>query len=540
MLYKTSFQKWFYLSSGVYLIFLLVSCNSKEVNSTGAVIAENMNQEQHRPQFHFTPEEKWMNDPNGMVYLDGEYHLFYQYYPDDIVWGPMHWGHAVSKDLVHWEHLPIAFYPDSLGYYFSGSAVIDYNNTTGFGDGKTPPMVAIFTLGWEDEKGIPQRQGIAYSLDSGRTWTKYKGNPVLDIGLIAFRDPKVFWHKPSQKWIMSVVADNDNKTITPDHVKFYASENLIDWEKTGEFGYTYGTQGGKWECPDLIEVFIEGTNEKKWVLIININPMGPNGGSGTQYFIGDFDGKTFRIDEQFKIGEGRSQTLWMDYGRDNYAGVTWSNTPDSRFVLIGWMSNWDYAQKVPTEKWRSAMTLPRQLSLKTTLKGLRLISKPVDQLKRLRKGKKEFSNIDFNLKRDVKDSLFNGMAEVILEFNKADAGEDSKFGVLLKNNRGEQINIFFETSKKEYCIDRSRSGKIDFSPNFASIDSAPRISDSDTLKFHLYIDKSSVELFADDGTVVMTEIFFPNEDYSNIQIYGTNGGELVSGEIFELSSIWEE
>lgn len=499
---------------------------------------ENMYDEQHRPQFHFTPEKKWMNDPNGMVYYDDEYHLFYQYYPEGIVWGPMHWGHAVSKDLIRWEHLPIALYPDSLGYYFSGSAVIDYNNTSGFGDGEIPPMVAIFTFGWEDEKGIAQRQGIAFSLDKGRTWTKYEGNPVLDINLNAFRDPKVFWHRPSQKWIMSIVASNDNETIIPDHVKFFVSENLIDWEQTGEFGYTYGTQGGKWECPDLIEIPIEGTNEKKWVLIVSINPMGPNGGSGIQYFIGDFDGKTFEIDEQFKTGGGLSKTLWMDYGRDNYAGVTWSNTPDNTFVLIGWMSNWDYAQQVPTERWRSSMTIPRKLILENTVKGLRLNSKPIDQLKELRKRKKEIPAIEFYEKRAIADSLVNSTAEVILQFNKKGAGEDSKFGILLKNNKGEQVNIYFETSVNKYFIDRSRSGKVDFSPKFASIDAAPRIDDSDTLKFHLYIDKSSVELFADDGSVVMTETFFPNEDFSTIQIYGTNGGELVKGEIFELNSIW--
>ncbi len=535
---SNKYLNWSLSAIGILLSILFLSCNSKEVNSAETRMEENMYQEQHRPQFHFSPEEKWMNDPNGMVFFDGEYHLFYQYYPEDIVWGPMHWGHAISKDLVHWEHLPIAFYPDSLGYYFSGSAVIDYDNTSGFGDSETPPMVAIFTLAWEDEKGIPQRQGIAYSLDKGSTWTKYVGNPVLDIGLIAFRDPKVFWHEPSKKWIMTIVACNDNRTITPDHVKFFASENLIDWEQTGEFGYTYGTQGGKWECPDLIEMPIEGTNEKKWVLIININPMGPNGGSGTQYFIGDFNGKTFEIDEEFKTGGGRSQTLWMDYGRDNYAGVTWSNTPDSSFILIGWMSNWDYAQQVPTEKWRSAMTIPRKLSLENTPMGLRLISRPIDQLKKLRKNKKEIPGIDFAEKRGETDSLFNGMAEVILEFDKTNAGKESKFGVLLQNDRGEQINIYYETSKHKYFIDRSRSGKIDFSPRFASIDSAPGISESDTIKFHLYIDKSSVELFTDDGKVVMTEIFFPNEDFSKIQIYGTDGGVLVKGELYELNSIW--
>ncbi len=494
--------------------------------------------EQHRPQFHFSPKEKWMNDPNGMVYYDGEYHLFYQYYPEDIVWGPMHWGHAISKDLVHWEHLPIAFYPDSLGYYFSGCAVIDYDNTSGFGDGKDPPMVAVFTLAWEDEKGIPQRQGIAYSLDKGRTWTKYPGNPVLDIGLIAYRDPKVFWHEPSAKWIMTVVAANDNDKLIPDHVKFYASENLIDWEHTGEFGYTYGTQGAKWECPDLIEMPVEGTTEKKWVLIVNINPLGPNGGSGTQYFIGDFDGKAFKIDDNLKTGRGRSQTLWMDYGRDNYAGVTWFNSPDDSIVLIGWMSSWDYAQEVPTERWRSAMTIPRKLLLRNTPAGLRLVSEPVRQLKKLRINERVIPTVDFDQKNGITESLKEGLAEIFLEFNGADLREQSKYGLIIQNDRGEQVEIFYQALDNKFYLDRSRSGKFDFSTKFPSIDKDPLISTSNILKMHLFIDKSSVELFADDGSVVMTEIFFPNEDYSKLKIYGGHDRALISGKIYDLKSIW--
>jgi fructan beta-fructosidase len=519
----------------------IFSCET-EVNINSRVLQKKTDyySEQHRPQFHFTPETKWMNDPNGMVYYDGEYHLFYQHFPEDIVWGPMHWGHAVSKNLVHWEHLPIAFYPDSLGYYFSGSAVIDHNNTSGFGDGKTPPMIAIFTLAWEDEKGIPQRQGIAYSLDKGRTWTKYAGNPVLDIGLIAYRDPKVFWHEPSGKWIMTLVASNDNQKLITDHVKFYASDNLIDWENTGDFGYTYGMQSGKWECPELIEMPVEGTQDKKWVLIVSINPMGPNGGSGTQYFIGKFDGNTFKIDENFKTGGGRSQTLWLDYGRDNYAGVTWSNFPDSSFILIGWMSNWDYAQQVPTKRWRSAMTLPRKLSLSNTPAGIRLVSTPIEQLEKLRINERTIPPVDFDQRIGITDSLNDGLAEIFLEFKKGDRTENSKFGIIIQNDRGEQLEIFYKVSDNHFYIDRSRSGKVEFSPKFPSIDKAPRISNSDVLKMHLFIDRSSVELFADDGTVVMTETFFPNEDYTILKIYGSDGGELISGAIYELSSIWKK
>ncbi len=294
--------------------------------------------EQHRPHFHFTPESMWMNDPNGMVYYEGEYHLFYQHHPDDVVWGPMHWGHAVSTDLVHWEHLPIALYPDEYGYIFSGSAVVDWKNTSGFGSKHNPPLIAIFTYhdvdGEQAGNNDYQTQGIAYSIDKGRSWTKYENNPVLpNPGIKDFRDPKVIWYEPDQKWIMTLAAH--------DNVRFYSSPNLKDWIFESEFGKGIGAHGGVWECPDLFPMELDGT--QKWVLLVSLNDGGPNGGSGTQYFIGDFDGKTFINDNS------KNQILWLDYGRDNYAGVTWSDIPDEdgRRIFMGWMSNWSYAEVVP-------------------------------------------------------------------------------------------------------------------------------------------------------------------------------------------------
>jgi fructan beta-fructosidase len=258
-----------------------------------------------------------MNDPNGMVYYKGEYHLFYQHYPEKSVWGPMHWGHAISTDLVHWEHMPIAIYPDSLGYIFSGSAVADYNNTSGLGTKENPPLVAFFT--YHDMKAEKEgrfteieSQAIAYSLDKGRTWTKYKGNPVVkNPGIRDFRDPKVIWHNDSKQWIMSIASGQV--------IKFYSSPNCLDWTYLSEFGEGRGEHGGVWECPDLFPLQVKGSNETKWVLIVNINPGGPAGGSATQYFVGDFNGKEFI--------SAQSKTQWMDYGKDNYAGVTWSNAP---------------------------------------------------------------------------------------------------------------------------------------------------------------------------------------------------------------------
>ena len=332
-------------------------------------------QEQHRLQFHFSPDSMWMNDPNGMVYYDGEYHLFYQYYPDSTVWGPMHWGHAISRDLVHWEHLPIALYPDSLGLIFSGSVVVDWENTSGFGRGEAPPLVAIFThhlmAGEKAGRNDFQYQSVAYSLDRGRSWTMYEGNPVIpNPGIRDFRDPKVAWHASSQRWMMIFAAG--------DHVKIYSSPNLKDWRHESDFGKEMGAHGGVWECPDLFQMAVDGdTAEQKWVMLVSINPGAPNGGSGTQYFIGDFDGNTFTLTE----GDGQ-EVYWLDYGRDNYAGVTWSDIPeeDGRRLFMGWMSNWDYARDVPTERWRSSMTVARRLDLKRTTQGLRLASIPVKEL----------------------------------------------------------------------------------------------------------------------------------------------------------------
>lgn len=288
--------------------------------------------EQYRPQVHFSSQKNWINDPNGMVYYKGVYHLFFQYNPYSSVWGPMHWGHATSKDLIHWQQQPIAIYPDSLGTIFSGSAVVDKNNTSGFGKKGQVPMVAIFTqhdtLGEKTGKNNFQNQSIAYSVDEGKTWIKYTGNPVIkNPGIRDFRDPKVMWFEPQKKWIMVLAAR--------DIVSFYSSPDLKNWTKESDFGNDMGAHGGGWECPDLIELGYSDSNtgkvNRRWFLIVNLNPGAPNGGSGTQYFIGNFDGKTFTIDQK--------DTRWLDYGPDNYAGVTWSNT-GKRKILIGWMTNW--------------------------------------------------------------------------------------------------------------------------------------------------------------------------------------------------------
>src|SRR5450432_732226 len=309
--------------------------------------SNKMMDEQYRPQVHFTPKAHWTNDPNGMVFYKGVYHLFFQYYPDSTVWGPMHWGHATSSDLIHWKQQPIALYPDSLGYIFSGSAVVDYHNTSGFGKNGQVPLIAIFThhdpKGEKEKRNDFQNQSIAYSNDHGKTWIKYAGNPVLkNPGIRDFRDPKVMWYEPGKEWIMTLA--------TGDRVTFYSSPDLKSWKMESDFGSDAGAHGGGWECPDLFTLDADG--KKVWILIANLNPGGPNKGSGTQYFLGDFDGNKFT--------PFSTKTKWLDYGPDDYAGITWSNT-GNRKIFIGWMSNWMYANLVPSIKWRNAMTIPREL-----------------------------------------------------------------------------------------------------------------------------------------------------------------------------------
>ncbi|MEZ4773055.1 MAG: glycoside hydrolase family 32 protein [Bacteroidia bacterium] len=499
--------------------------------SKSQTITEGYYQEAHRPQFHFSPPSKWMNDPNGMFFYEGEYHLFYQYYPDDVVWGPMHWGHAVSPDLIHWEHLPIALYPDSMGYIFSGSAVVDHQNTSGLAPDGQVPLVAIFT--YHDPEGEKagrndyQYQGIAYSLDKGRTWTKYEGNPVVpNPGLKDFRDPKVFWHEKSQQWVMIFARGNQ--------VRLYHSPNLKEWTMSSEFGETYGSHGGVWECPDLFELPVNGDpNRKKWVMLLSINPGGPNQGSATQYFVGDFDGKTFTSDNPSE------QTLWLDYGADNYAGVTWSDIPDSdgRRLFLGWMGNWLYAMRVPTDPWRSAMTIPRTLELISTSAGIRLKTEPVAELQLIRGEEKSIDGATVSgIMPVIKDS--GTLAELVLSFDMAGSSA-TEFGLELTNDKGEKVRIGYEKAGDRFFIDRTQSGKIDFADEFPGVHYAPNVPGSSAISMHLLVDVASVELFAQDGQVVMTDIFFPNEPFVRMNLFSEGGNvTFTGGKITGLKGIW--
>ena len=476
----------------------------------------------HRPQFHFSPKAHWMNDPNGMVYLNGKYHLFFQYYPEGTTWGPMHWGHATSKDLVHWNEQAIALYPDSLGWIFSGSAVYDKDNTSGLGKNGKMPLVAIFThhnskLEKEGRKDY-QYQSIAYSLDEGQTWTKYNGNPVLqNPGIVDFRDPKVRWNEEVRKWIMTLA--------TKDRITFYSSPDLKNWNKESEFGENVGAHGGVWECPDLFPMSLNG--KTMWVLLVSINPGGPNKGSATQYFVGDFDGKTFKPNS--------IETKWVDWGTDNYAGVTWSNTGDRR-IFLGWMSNWQYANVVPTEKWRSAMTIPRELSLKAINNSIFLASEPVKELRKNMPKTYTMYNTLVNGSLDLSDQIqaFNGQYQL-----KFSSDQITNYSIVLSNDGGEELVIGFDKKANQYYIDRSRAGKINFEKGFGAKHTAPRISVDAGTHVTLVVDVASVELFADSGLTVMTDIVFPNKTLNKVSIKSVDGLMLKSLSYSKIDGIWK-
>lgn len=456
--------------------------------------------EKYRPTYHFSPQYGWMNDPNGMVYNDGEYHLYYQHNPYGSRWSNMNWGHAVSKDLVKWEYQPEAIAPDSLGSIFSGSAIIDKHNTAGFGENT---LIAIYT-----SAGKVQSQSIAYSTDNGRTFTKYDQNPVLsDPKIVDFRDPKVFWHNKSNQWVMSLA--------TSQTISFYGSKNLKQWEKLSEFGEGIGDHGGVWECPDLFPLRYNG--QDKWVLLVSINPGGPNGGSATQYFLGDFDGKNFKPDMSLPY------PIWIDYGRDNYAGVSWSNIPetDGRRLFIGWMSNWDYANFVPTINFRSASTLPRELKISNNGKHLVLADYPVKEIDQLRGTAETFDDAkidkNFTIDRLLKDN--KGAYELSMTI---DANGAESFEFALQNKMNEKIRFVFDLKNENMYVDRSASGKIDFSDNFGSKEIKAPLVKKDIYTIRLFVDKASTELFINEGELTQTNIVFPTEPYNTLS-FESNG-----------------
>ena len=492
--------------------------------------------EPYRPQFHFSPPQQWMNDPNGLVYAAGEYHLFYQYNPYANKWGPMHWGHAVSRDMVRWENLPIALYPDRNGTIFSGSAVLDAANTSGFGTKGRAPLVAMFTYHDHLSKNLGrtgfQSQGLAFSLDRGRNWTKYPGNPVLTSPAIRdFRDPKVFWYAPAREWIVALAV--------ADHIAFYSSPNLKRWTHESDFGQEWGAHGGVWECPDLFDATVEGTSVKKWVLLVSINPGGPNGGSATQYFSGDFDGHRF-TPEGGRPARPQSTAQWLDYGTDDYAGSTWSGAAphDGRQRFIGWMNNWLYGTSVPTERWRSAMTVPRELKLVQTGRGLELHSTPVRELDALRT-----TSLPIAAQSGARVMDLTGLAgakggKLELDLN-LDLRDADVVDLCFANARGESTVFRVDRHEGKYVLDRSASGAVAFSSGFTAPQVAPIPDSGRMLQLRVYVDHSSLEIFLNEGETVFTALVFPSAPYDRVSLRADRGIDLSAGTIHELRSIWE-
>lgn len=482
--------------------------------------------EDYRPQYHFTPEANWMNDPNGMVYYAGEYHLFYQYHPYGLQWGPMHWGHAVSKDLVTWEHLPVALAPDDKGTIFSGSAVVDRNNTSGFQTGKEKPLVAIYT---QDREGH-QVQSIAYSNDKGRTWTKYAGNPVIpNPGKKDFRDPKVFWYEKENKWVMVLAAG--------DRILIYTSKNLKQWTYASEFGQGEGSHGGVWECPDLFELPVDGNpNQKKWVMQVSVGNGAVSGGSGMQYFVGDFDGT------HFKNENPSNKVLWTDYGKDFYAAVSWSDIPssDGRRLWLGWMSNWQYANDVPTSPWRSAASIPRELKLKTLTEGVRVVQTPVKELQTIRGTSKSWKNQTISpTSQNVLAGLSGDTYELHAEFQVTPSSA-AEFGFKVRTGRNQFTKVGYDRKNKKLFVDRSESGNITFNPTFnTGKQTAPLKPVNGKVKMRIFVDRSSVEVFGNDGQQVITDIILPDRSSKGLELYAANGSvKLKSLTIYPLKKVW--
>jgi len=476
---------------------------------------ENKNKELYRPLFHFTAPQNWINDPNGLVYLDGEYHLFYQYNPFGNDWGHMSWGHAVSRDLLKWEHLPVALkeYKSAADsgeiMIFSGSAVVDAGNSSGFFEkGKKDGLVAIYTsnVSWPGKEGI-QHQSLAYSADKGRSWIYYANNPVLNIGLKDFRDPNVFWYAPEKKWIMSVVKPAEYI------VQFYESRNLKDWKLMSEFGKK-GDMTKIWECPSLFQVPVNGSSEKKWVLALSSGHRQKNY-LAMQYFVGDFDGTNFTSQKQDEV-------LYVDEGKDFYAGIPFSNLPDShqKPVMIGWINDWEYAGKIPTEKFRGAMSVPRELSLKSTPDGFRLIQFPY------------LPEASFGKKTEQKEMKVSGHKmldysgesyQIELEISEMSV---AKAGINLLKSEGEQCTLTYDKKNNTISFDRTASGNTGFHERFPSIESVTVKPENGTIKLHILVDQSIVEIYVNGGEKVVTDFVFPTRHAGGIELF-SEGGETT-------------
>jgi fructan beta-fructosidase len=480
-----------------------------------------------RPVLHYTARDTWLNDPNGLIFHDSLYHLYYQNNPMDNVWGNLSWGHATSPDLLNWTEHPVAIACDDQEDIFSGSIIFDRANTSGFGTTGAAPLVAVYTSAFKPgsvHEGV-QAQSLAFSLDGGYTWEKYAGNPVLNRNSANFRDPKVFrYDGPSGSyWVMVAVEALDFQVV------LYKSTDLRNWEQLSSFGPANAT-GGIWECPDLFPLPVDGDPENiKWVLIVNLNPGGPNNGSAGQYFVGDFDGTTFTssttvtdgLQDPTRLGEYQ----WLDWGRDYYAAVSFNDVPDGRRIMVGWMNNWDYANETPTDPWRSQMALPRVVELATVAGQPRLIQRPAPEMSTHFAPAPLLTSDAVTVPEGTHPLEADG--PVLLIEAEFTPGTATEFGFIVRKGADEGTRIGIAPALGQISIDRNASGRVDFHSTFPSIDRAPIVATGGKYILTVVVDHCSVEVFAQDGEVSLAELIFPLEESTGVSVYSTGGAATL-------------
>lgn len=482
---------------------------------------DTSNREKYRPAYHHTPLYGWMNDPNGMFYKDGVWHLYYQYNPYGSKWQNLSWGHSTSTDLINWENHPVALEPNGLGMVFSGSCAIDKGNSAGYGD---DAVVGMYT-----SADASQIQSLVWSNDGGETFEFFPGNPVITLESEA-RDPNMFWDEDAKQWVLVLAHALEHEMLV------FTSSDMREWTRQSSFGKGLGAQDGVWECPDLFKLPVDGSGKEKWVLLCNLNPGGPFGGSATQYFVGDFDGKVFTPD---KDADGNVPTKWMDYGKDHYATVSWSDAPDSRRTVIGWMSNWQYAPEVPTQQFRSANTLPREVGLFEGADGQTyLSSKPSPELVALR-GRLTFDVRKANIGKKARTYLLptanSGVCEILLDI---DARRSDVVSLELKNDENEKVVIKYDAAAHTLSFDRRESGVVDFSQDFPAVTVSPTFENENRVSLRVFIDRSSIEVFGNDGKFVMTNLVFPTKPYSTLSMSSQGGDAKI--ENLKIYSIKEK
>jgi fructan beta-fructosidase len=519
----------FFLTAGLLLAFIPFATGQSQP-------------EPYRPRYHFSAPKGWINDPNGLIYYAGEYHLFYQHNPFGNVWGHMSWGHAVSKDLLHWTNLPLAIPEFTVGKattaIFSGGAVLDKGNKSGLCPaGTTDCMVAVYTGNvTEGETQTAQYQNLAFSTDKGRTWTQYANNPVLDIGSKEFRDPNVFWYAPQQKWVMATVKATEHRAA------FYASKNLKDWTLLSHFGGSTTRPAADtsrvWECPSLMPVPVlnesgKPTQQTKWVLFISAgHPQ--KGYLGMQYFVGDFDGTTFTEDKQSPRLVADNRTNVVDWGKDYYAAIPINDLPANpgatvrKPVMIGWHNDWEYANKLPTSSFKGAMSVPREISLRATPNGYVLVQNPIS-LAPLRG--KPFTKTNLTLTGAVPLDFTGESYELETDIK---LGSATKVGLKLFVSNGEESVLTYDIATKRLSFDRTKSGNIGFSDRFPSVESMPVEPQNGVLKLHILVDASVVEIFANGGQQVLTDLVFPTKHEGRITLFAEGGAATV-----DMLRIWE-